>query len=157
MNAGVAERKQGEWLEPQWERAAGDAPNEVFIPAHPVYSRMMRAVPPHILQTFTAQQLRWLAIASTPAPSQHLIQYRASVFFQRFYLTVFVGRENRDAARLQREGQLSVLRRMIAYYFAMFCAIAVTLVAGVTGLYIVKSILGIDLMDGPSFLHDFLY
>lgn len=157
MNAGLAERKQGEWLEPRWERAAGNAPDEVFIPAHPTYSRMLRALPPHILETFTAQQLRWLAIASTPTPSQHLIQYRASVFFQRFYLTVFFGRENRDAARLRREGQLSVLRRMIAYYFAMFCMVAATLIAGAVGLYTIKSILGINLMTGHSFLHELLY
>lgn len=155
MNAVLAKDQGSAWLEPQWHRAAEDAP--VFIPAHPVYSRMIRAVPPHILHTFTAEQLRWLAIASTPTPSQHLIQYRASVFFQRFYLTIFIGRENRDTARLRKEGQLSVLRRMIAYYFAMFCSVAVTLVAGIACLYAVKSILGINLMVGHSFLHDVLY
>ena len=146
-------------LEPVWEPAPSLEVDEFPIEMHPAYQRILAAMPPLVKSSFTRQQLRWISIASMPPPVRHMVQYRASLklLFKRYYLTVFFGEESRSLERLRGEGQLSILRRLAGYYLMMSMLAAAIIIGGVFILYVIKSICGIDLTEGPSILHGLFF
>ncbi len=156
---GYNQRASAISIKPVWETTGGRDPRGVGIETHPAYLRMIAAMPPFISSSFTHEQLRWMALTSTPTPSAHMVAYRASIriLFKRYYLTVFFGEESRSQQRLRSEGQLSFYRRLLAYYLALSCVAAAILFGGLLVLYVIKSIVGIDLIEGHSFLHGFFY
>jgi hypothetical protein len=145
--------------EPVWESLGETTTASVPIPAHPAFQRILGKLPARILNSFSAEQLRYLAIASQPQPGQHIVDYRASIGFfgKRFYLTVLFGRERRNLERLFAEGQLAARRLTLAYGFMAIIAAAFLTVITIFGLYITKSALNIDLLDGPSTMHEWVF
>ena len=91
--------------------------------------------------------------AAVAPASPHLLAYRASIPFPvigRLYISAVIGRESRSPRRIAREGQTRLGRAVIAaatlatLAFGLFC-----------GLYLVKSFAGINLLPGPSPLHEY--
>lgn len=126
-------------------------------PFHPAFERLLKRLPEEHRSALTDEQLRALALASIPSPSNHSIEYRVSVPFlgRHYYLTVFAGREQRSLARLVAEGQLPVMQ--IARMDPVAWSLMLSLVGfGVlTALLIVKAMLGIELTDSVA-LPDFI-
>jgi len=123
------------------------------------FERALAKIPPPVRLSFTAEQLSCLASALQPEPSRHKLDWRVSLpfFGRRFYLTIFAGEERRSLARLLEEGQLDLSRISIVYSLAALLALSCLLSAVVASLYILKCLLGIDVMPGPSPLHELLY
>lgn len=96
-------------------------------------------------------------------PGRHGMAWRAStrLFGRRFYLVLLSGREGRSPARLRHDGMamslFALLARIVGVAAWITVAFALCAVAGVGMLYVVKSHLGIDLIDGPSLLHDYFF
>jgi len=120
---------------------------------------MIKKVHPSILASFTPSQLNALAAVSKPSPGQHWIDYRVSlpIFGRRIYLTILAGRERRSLTRLKHEGQISLAITSISYVVTTWMIASALIVSLVTVLYILKTIIGLDLIEGPSFMHDFVY
>jgi hypothetical protein len=84
----------------------------------------------------------------------HRIDLRASVPLPggRWYVTILAGPERRSEERLREEGQTHWLRRATVY--VMLLSLALWLVVCIIALvYLAKSTLGIDIIDGHSPLH----
>ena len=121
---------------------------------NPAFGRMVRRIPPNIRQTFSAAQFEVISEAMQEQKRVHTVDFRVSVPFmwRRFYITLFAGEERRSSKRLAYERQLNAVKAAIAY----IAAIAILFVfAGVPlffFLYLAKSIIGIDLIEGPGTL-----
>lgn len=84
----------------------------------------------------------------------HRIDLRASVPLPggRWYVTILAGPERRSNERLRQEGQTHWMRRTAVY--VMLMSLALWLVVCIIALvYLAKSALGIDMLDGHSPLH----
>jgi hypothetical protein len=120
-------------------------------------------IPVDIRAALTPQQIARLErMLAVPTPG-HTIDYRVSTALlgRRFYLTLFSGRELRSPRRVTADGQQ---RSFLDFLFeALLLCLAVTFLACLLAvtclvlLYLVKSALGVDLFDGPSFLHRFFF
>ena len=145
--------------DPVWLLASNSADvSRLAIPTHPVLERTLSRVPINVRQTFTSEQLAALARASVEVAYRHPLDYRVSfgVFGRRYYLTVLGGRERRSRERLLREGQ-TVLSRLTLAYSVLTVAFGVGLVLfGFIALYVVKSLLGIDLIQDYSLVGDLM-
>jgi hypothetical protein len=88
--------------------------------------------------------------------SAHLMDYRVSLpvpFAGQCYLVVLAGRERRNEARLAAEGYTRPSRQATVYSIALVLLLAFSTFGILSFLYIIKSLVGIDLFDGPSTLH----
>lgn len=74
-----------------------------------------------------------------------------------YFFTIRFGRERRTLDRLIGEGQISLAKLSLIYTLAMWAVLGLAGLGVMVGIYILKSIAGIDLFRGASFLHDFLY
>ncbi len=120
-------------------------------------------IPADIRAALTPQQItrleRMLAI---PTPG-HMIDYRVSTALlgRRFYLALFSGRELRSPRRVTADGQhrgfMDFLFEAILLCLVVTCLVCLLALAGLVTLYLVKSALGIDLLEGPSVLHRFFF
>lgn len=101
--------------------------------------------------------------AHTQQPGRHAVAYRISTSFfgRRFYMAFFMGTERRRTERLEREGQIhsftNILLSIVGLAWLVFWISTVVLGLSVIGMYVLKSAAGINLLDGPSFLHPFFY
>ncbi len=101
--------------------------------------------------------------AHTQQPGRHAVAYRISTSFfgRRFYMAFFMGTERRGTERLEREGQIhsftNILFSLVGLAWLVFWVSAVAIGLSVIGMYVLKSAVGINLLDGPSFLHPFFY
>lgn len=146
-------------FEPIWS-PRGDVPREpCTIESHPAFERMLAKLPVEARGSFSPAQLAILAEASRPPPPRHWIDYRVSLpfFGARFYLTIFFGKERRQLGRIRSEGQESLTKASIFYVLVLWILISIGMIACLVSLYAVKSALGIDLFEGPSFLHEYLF
>jgi hypothetical protein len=120
-------------------------------------------IPADIRAALQPVQVKRLAEMLAPQPMEHGIDYRVSttLFGQRFYLAVITGPELRTRRRLIRDGQHRSLKWLMFDFLLAYAAVSALLVSIllVTAVvaYLVKSGLGIDLFDGPSFLHQFFF
>ena len=123
---------------------------------HPAFDRLMSRLPVQTSQSLTADQLVALSLASVPANSPHVIDYRVSVpfFGKRFYVTLLAGRERRSLARLAGEGQLPSVQMFNLNPALHGILLAIVIFGMAMGAYIVKSALGIDLFEGDSAMHE---
>lgn len=161
----VAEVDRERCLPPNWHTLDGQplgqrpTAGRPGIEWHPAFSRMIAGLPRDVQHTLTRAQLAAISEAMQPQVPTHLVQFRVSLPFiwRRYYLAFFFGRERRNLQRLRHEGQLSV--RLTSVVLSLFAGLALStaLVAVALGAYIIKSALGIDLLDGPSILHDFVF
>ena len=120
-------------------------------------------IPADIRAALTPAQLARLVclVADLAAPPRagHVIAYRASTRFlgQEIYLALFSGAERRAPDRLEQTRQKRSLIYLL-FHLTMGCLTLLALLAGAAVvLYLVKSFLGIDLFDGPSFLHEYVF
>lgn len=73
------------------------------------------------------------------------------------YFNIQVGRERRSLDRLAGEGQFSLAKLSLFYTLAMWVIIGLIGLGVMVGVYMLKSMAGINLMRGASFLHNFFY
>ncbi|MEQ1650240.1 MAG: hypothetical protein ABL898_16800 [Hyphomicrobiaceae bacterium] len=121
-------------------------------------------IPDDIRERLSAEQVMRLAKLVSGAPrSEHAIAYRVStrLFGRPIYLAFFTGEELRSSARISDDGHrrspsLLLLKiTMFCMWWAMTAGLVI--VSAVIVLYVVKSVLGIDLFPGPSVLHYWVF
>jgi hypothetical protein len=114
--------------------------------------------PAHIA-TLDEGQLTALRNAASQAPADRLVDFRASTrwFKQRYYVRVLIGHEKRNMTRLRQENQISVGKTILMVLLVGWLTTTTFLLFGLTALYLIKSALGIDLFEGPSFMHQFFF
>jgi len=146
-------------FEPIWHPAGVGRQEPCKIDSHPAYERMLARLPSGMRASFTMAQLAMLAEASRPPSLRHCVDYRVSLpfFGARYYLTIFFGKERRSRNRVAFEGQANISQASIAYVVVLWILITFCLVTALVLLYVVKSAMGFDFFDGPSFLHDYAY
>lgn len=89
----------------------------------------------------------------------HWIDYRVSIpfFGGRYYLTVFFGKERRQLSRIKLEGQASVMKASVVYIIAGWVLISLLFMVLAATVYMVKSVLGLDMFEDPSVFHSLFY
>ena len=125
----------------------------------PQIVHLVRALPPHLADQLSFDDLQKLTAAVGRSGSRHIIDYRLSLPFgsRRFYVRFLCGRERRKLSRLIAEGQNNPWLVLAAATLLFWFMITVSLVIIAVGLYLLKTALGIDVFDGPSFLHRCLF
>ena len=124
-------------------------------PANTAALQIASRMPQNIWDTLTDVQKTAVHAAITDRANTHIASLRSSfrVAGRRYYLALFFGHERRSLERLRNEGQLdpgevsfifSVLGILMLIFGIIFIALFV---------YMFKSLLGIDIMDGPSPMH----
>jgi hypothetical protein len=117
-------------------------------------------VPPDIRERLSDEQAARLErLLKGPLPARHRIAYRvsSSLFGTRFYVALFAGMEKRDAARVRDAGERRWIARLALdaalFGWAVLCAVVFIVGFAVTGAYLLKSGLGIDLFEDHFVLH----
>ena len=112
---------------------------------------LLAKMPDAIRRSFTVEQLDAMAGAMGSRQAEHAVRLQATAPVwpgRKVYLALFLGSERRNSKRLEREGQTRALRLLTALggvFFLVFGAFC--------GLYLLKSLTGINLMSGQSPLH----
>lgn len=121
------------------------------------------ALPADIRAALSADQRDRLENILSDRRTLHAVDYRASTSFfgRRFYVSFFVGPEERSLRRIRSEGHGRSFHRLAAEIagFCLMVSLLICLIVGaaVITLYVAKSFLGIDLMEGHSFLHEYFF
>lgn len=125
----------------------------------PATRRICARIPQDIWLTLDKEQQHTLFSALRVNSNNHLFSVRSSIRLpgQRYYLTVFFGRERRNLDRLREEGQLDPDEVSMAYIIIFAVAFFASIIVVAVGLYAIKSFLGIDIFDGPSPLHGMFF
>ena len=97
------------------------------------------------------------APASASRPRSTVLNISAPTPIGRYFFTIRFGREHRSLDRLIGEGQVSLAKLSLVYTLAMWTVLGLVGLGVMVGIYMLKSMAGIDLLDGASFLHDFFY
>lgn len=140
-------------------------PGSAYVRAetNPALARMFDRIPAHVRQSFSPDQIEALRRASLQGPERHMLAVRRTIpiFGRRYYLAMFIGRDRR---RPLTKVELFLARGMRESWFRrMAIAVVLLALAGLVALgaicitYLVKSLLRIDLLPGPSILHNLLY
>ncbi len=114
----------------------------------PTIQKLLSRMPLEVQQSFTEQQLAELRVALGARQwGKHRIDLRGTLSVWRFrYYYVFVaGRNVREQSRQAR--QLSLLAQAVLISILL----SICLLFGLLMLYLLKSALGIDLLDDYSF------
>lgn len=120
--------------------------------------RIFWSIPRDVRSLLTPDQTWRLLQAVKPVHSDHLIALRSSFMGigQRYYVALFVGEDHRNIERLREEGQLNALPLAIVAFVGLAALTVLTAICMVFMIYLAKSALGIDLMDGPSPIHELI-
>lgn len=116
-------------------------------PSH--LERLLASMPPDVADSFTEEQLDSINRSLTSAHWQqrsHSLDLRFTfrLWRYRYYLVLLGGRNRRALSRLQYQlGRLWLALAVMV--FMMLC-----MLLGLTGLYVVKSALGVDLFSAFS-------
>ena len=117
--------------------------------------RTASRLPQHIWDSLTEFQKTAIQAAIADQTTNHIAKLRSSfrVAGRRYYVAAFFGHERRSVERLRRDGQLdqtevSFVLIILGFLMLIFGAMFVALFA-----YAIKSLIGIDIIDGPSPLH----
>ncbi len=123
--------------------------NENRIKNDPVIRDLLQRLPESERNSFSPTQLLALkgALGSRRLWNRHAIDLRGgfSVWRWRYYFVILAGRERR---RLTRRDIL-MMRSVTAFLFSVFFVFS--LLFGLLVLYLIKSALGINLIEGYSF------
>lgn len=129
------------------------------LPDGPI-ADVLRYVPSSVALDLTEHQIAVLneALARRRQQKRHSIDYRGTLNWlgRRYYVSLFAGPEVRTTAH---ESWFSP-RRLIREGLGLASIGAGSVVATglfIVGLYLVKSLAGINLLDGPSFMHEFFF
>ena len=123
--------------------------NLTFIEQHPSLKQLLSRMPDEIAASFTEKQLAHLVTAVGARKwGKHSIDlrgtFRLPFIKRRFYYVLLFGRNYRQLSRQER--QLSALATaFITSFFILLCSLM-----GLVLLYLIKSALGIDLIEGYS-------
>jgi hypothetical protein len=144
---------------PVWSCVAPRKGRSAKIDRHPVFERIMGRIPSCLQNTFSYDQLFVLAQATKPPPTRHWLDYRASIpfFGARYYITLFCGKERRQLERIKLEGQASVGKASLAYIILAWGFFSLLIAAFIVAAYVAKSVMGIDLLEGPSAFHGLIF
>lgn len=128
----------------------------------PELARLIAGMVPDARAQFTSAHLAALEVAiarTRPSPDRHKTDFRVSLpfFGRRYYLRFLGGIEQRNDGRLQREGQSCPRRQSLAYTVLLSVLVSSGLVAGVVILYFLKSVLGVDLFQDHSIIHNLIF
>ena len=112
-------------------------------------------IPQTIWNTLTDVQKSAVHAAITDRGNTHIASLRSSfrVAGRRYYLALFFGHERRSLERLRNEGQLDPGEVSFVYIVLGVLMLIFGIIFIGLFVYMVKSLLGIDIMDGPSPLH----
>lgn len=139
--------------------AANNAPSADETGAH----AESPTIPADIRACLSSEQIGRLTIMLTPPQARHSYTYRASTswFGERFYLAIFMGREQRRPDRLDQEDCERSLLALLMNIASIALVISVLLIfligAAFVLAYLLKSAAGIDLFEEHSFLHHFFF
>lgn len=123
--------------------------NLTFIEKHPSLKQLLSRMPDEIAASFSEKQLAHLVTAIGARKwGKHNIDLRGTFRLpfvkRRFYYVLLFGRNYRQLSR--QEKQLSALATaLITTLFIVLCSLL-----GLVLLYLIKSALGIDLIEGYS-------
>ena len=120
--------------------------------------RIFRSIPDDIKACLSDHQVQTLIAAVKPVPTKHGVALRASFRGpeKRYYVALFIGEDNRSIERLKAEGQVDAIPVGITFFILLSVIAIYAVVPIIIALYMIKSMLGIDLFDGPSPLHTLL-
>lgn len=112
--------------------------------------------------TQNAPQFLESGAGTSRAPRVHALDYRISfsILGQQLYVVPLAGDDQRALDRVKTDGQLRsfvllALKALLLLTFAL--GVAVILAGGsIAGIYVLKTLAGIDLFEGTSILHDLL-
>lgn len=125
--------------------------NAAFVFADHVLARLPEVVRAKLNEDDRAALARALKMPE----AQHLVDFRAStrIFNKRHYVRLMVGEEKRNVDRLRQEKQISLVKTLMLIAVIGWALTTLTVVVGGVILYLLKSLAGVDIFDGPSFLH----
>ncbi|MGH1418941.1 MAG: hypothetical protein ACRBCJ_08805 [Hyphomicrobiaceae bacterium] len=125
----------------------------------PATIRLLQNIPENVRYSFTTDQLAGLSAANLTPQTSHFVDYCASIpwFGRRFYIRMLLGTERRNRTRLRSEGQISLPKTSILFFAIIFIVSSLALFGSVIVLYLIKSTMGINLLDGPSVLHPIFF
>ncbi len=116
-------------------------------------------IPADIRASLSPAQLADLTRLLAQRPTEHAFAYRVSTSFfgQPIYLALFSGVEQRSPMRVTSAGQRRSQVNLLVKAGLVYLIVSAVLVTGAAMLYVLKSSLGLDLFDGPSFMHRFFF
>ncbi|QJR80196.1 3-phosphoshikimate 1-carboxyvinyltransferase [Alteromonas pelagimontana] len=120
---------------------------EQTVRESPTIQRVLREMPPEVADTFSDDQLRHLNKAlGGRSWARHKIDCRGSFNFWRgsYYFVFLAGKNVRELTRLEQQTSRITLA-LLGTLFLVF-----SFAVGMLFLYLLKSALGIDLLDGIS-------
>lgn len=104
----------------------------------------------------TSDQLCMIARVVRPRPRGHGYDLKASIPIlpeKRLYVRLLFGSERRNDERLRREGQTALHRVAFVQSAVVLLVLGYSAFGVLCSAYILKSLMRIDLMPGPSPLH----
>ncbi len=104
----------------------------------------------------TSDQLSMIAPIVRPHPRGHGYDLKASIPIfreKRVYVRLLFGSERRNDERLRREGQTAFHRIALVQSAILLLVLGYSAFGVLCSAYILKSLIGIDLIPGPSPLH----
>ncbi len=110
----------------------------------PAVQRLLAKMPQDVADSFTEDQLEGLAQSiGTSRWKTHKVDWRVTIrlWRHRYYLVFLAGRNRRQPSRLQQ----TISKTWLALMICLFLTLSVML--GLTCLYVLKSALGIDLFS----------
>ena len=121
--------------------------------------RVLRRIPPQIIESLPPVLVIELAESMLPQIAKNKIDFRASTraFGKPLYVRFMVGEETRTRERLFAEHQVGFGKLVTMAAIGGWVITTSAAAAAVLSAYLLKSALGIDLMEGKSFLHDFFF
>lgn len=123
--------------------------NEAFIEQHPSLKQLLSRMPKEVASSFNEQQLTHLVTAIGARKwGKHSVDWRGTFRLpfvkQRFYYVLLLGRNFRQLSRQEKQLTL-IATASITALFMLACTLL-----GLVVLYLIKSALGIDLIEGYS-------
>ena len=108
---------------------------------------VLQKVDPEVLKTLNLIQLEAIsnAIAGTDKARRHALDIRGTLplFFCRYYVVLLAGRDRRSATRKLERRRVKDAGVMGAL-FSLYCVACGGILFSLLGLYLVKTLLGID-------------
>lgn len=144
---------------PFWASTPAPRPPKA-LPQGPI-GEILRYVPDAVALDLSTHQIAVLneALARRRRQKRHAIDYRGAIpwFGRRFYFSFLAGPEGR-----QRQDQARKFspRRMIikvGSLMGLYLAVAAMAFPAILVLYFIKTLAGIDLFEGHSVLHNFIF
>jgi hypothetical protein len=120
------------------------------IKDEPAMRKLLSRMPNNVATSFSDEQLLHLKVALGGRNwGRHKIDFRGTLplpfFTSKIYYVFLLGRNHRDLTR----GEKAVSAFTFAFFVSLF--VLLSILVGILALYLLKSALGIDLIEGYSF------